>query len=199
MKIRALRIVRKLCVVMGLLLTGVAVLAGGRKLFEHATFSPAQATVLAVTTKCEMSYKANRWNRTEQLVECTDVSRVKAGNPEIAWEVRRIPIVTVAYRTADNRLATVTERLGKLMVDHVRVGEVIPILVSAGQPSEITGLASITFIAFCGASLVIGLMLLGIATLAHRALENPVVEGQTMEPATHHRVVRGNRLSNFAR
>jgi hypothetical protein len=199
MKDRALRAGRKFALVMGLFLIGIAVFTGGRKLGEQLTFSPVQATVLAVTGKCEMSYKTGRWSRTQRLVECAEVPAIRTRYSEVEWQVRRVPLVTLAYPTADQRSVTTTVPLDKLERSTVRAGETIPVLRSPGRGSEITGAAGMRFLAFCGALFACGLLLLGMAMLAHRALEHLAAVRRAPERPPSHRVAGAQRMSGFAR
>lgn len=199
MKERALRAGRKFTLVMGLFLIGIAVFVGAGKLGEQLTFSPVQATVLAVTSKCEMSYKTGRWSRTRRLVECADVPAIRTRYSEVEWQVRRVPLVTLAYPRADDRSVTTTVPLDKLERGALRAGETIPVLRSPGQGSEITGAASMRFFASCGALFAFGLLLLAMAMLAHRALERLAAARRTSEPPASHRAAGAQRMSSFAR
>jgi len=172
MKARALRAGRKFTFVIGIFLIGTAVFVGGTKLREQLTFANTQATVLAVTITCEMSYKTGRWSQTARIAACADVPAITARYSEVEWQVRRIPIVSLSYPTADNGSANANMPLERLERGSVRVGEVIPVLQSPGRPGEITGPASIRFLAVCGTIFCFGLFFLGLAMLAHRGLGN---------------------------
>jgi hypothetical protein len=81
----------------------------------------------------------------------------------------------------------------------VRAGETIPVLRSPGQGSEITGVAGMRFFAFCGTLFACGLLLLGMAMLAHRALERLAAVPRAPQRPPAHRVAGARRMSGFAR
>ena len=149
----------------GLMLIGTALLAGGLKFREHATYVPTQAKVVGLFTRCEMSYRVSRQQETSRMVDCRDVDRVKAGSPEVEWKVSRVAFVDLAY-AVDGRAMRTTVQRGKLQRDTVAMGETIPVLRSPDKPYDVTGPASGFMKFFVGGIIAIGLVLFGLSRWA---------------------------------
>src|SRR5262245_11536370 len=109
-----LRTFQRIGLLLGLLCIGSSLLVGGMKFYEQSTYAPTQATVLALSTKCEMSYRTSKFSKTERVVECSEVANVKARFPEVNWSVSRVPFVELSYATPAGQGIRATARLGKL-------------------------------------------------------------------------------------
>jgi hypothetical protein len=167
-----LRLLQRVGFWLGVLVMGAVLVVGGRKIFEHLTYVPAQATVVALSAKCDMSYRTGRWSRTEQTVDCAQVPVVKARTPDVDWTVNRVIFVDLAYRAESGQSMTATARLGKLGRTKVAPGEKIQILRSPDRPDLVTGPADATLVAIWGMIFAIGAAMLGVSLWIKR-LRNP--------------------------
>jgi len=173
-----LRLVQRLGLWLGVVLMGAAVFAGGRTVYRNFTYVPVQARILAVTAKCDMSYRESRWNHVQQLVECAEVPAINARNPEINWHVYRSPFVSIVYQTSNNQRIYATVRLADLQRSHAVVGEIVPVLYSAAQPDQVSGPINFQFVRMWSVFFVIGFVLIGFAWLAGRMRRRGAVERQ---------------------
>ena len=170
-----LRTLQRIGLMVGLLFIGAPLVVGGMKYYEHSTYAPTQATVLALSTKCEMAYKTSRYRSNERVVDCSEVADVKARYPEIDWTVTRVPFVDLSYTTPSGQPIRATARLGKLERTTAIVGEQIPILQSRNNPGLITGPANARFVRILSLTLIAGIALFaasrGIKWLRTRGLQ----------------------------
>src|SRR5262245_33883553 len=98
-----LRIAQRVGLSVGLLFIGASVLVGGMKFYQQSTYIKTDATVLALTIKCDMSYRTGKSTSSHTVVECSDVNKVKARYPEVNWTVDRVQYVDVVYATPEGR------------------------------------------------------------------------------------------------
>lgn len=147
----------------GMLLAGGALVIGGAKGLEHASFLAADARVTGTEIRCEMSSSGDRHARTTQLVMCGDVANVKAQNPDTEWRVSAQPFVTLAFTSATGGPVTTQVPLSTLNRATTEVGDRIAILYRADRPTRVTAQATTTFFAVNGSALAGGLLLCAMA------------------------------------
>jgi hypothetical protein len=154
-----LRAMQSIGLYMGLLFLGSSLIIGGLKIYEHSTYVPTEATVVAVSTKCEMTFRTGRWSRTERTVDCAEVAGVKARTPEVDWTVNRVTFVEIAFQAESGETVRKTERLGKLERTSAAPGDKIPILRSRDRNNLVTGPVNASFLRIVGTAFIIGAVL----------------------------------------
>jgi hypothetical protein len=147
----------------GLLLAGGALVIGGAKALEHASFVPADARVTGTEIRCEMSTSGGRQARSTQLVMCGDVANVKAQNPGVEWRISAQPFVTLAFTTATGAQISTQVALATLDRATTEIGDPVAILYRADRPTRVTAQATTTFFALNGTALAGGLLLCAMA------------------------------------
>jgi hypothetical protein len=146
----------------GMVLAGGALVIGGSKALEHASFLPADAQVTSTEIRCEMNSSGDR-QRVMQLVMCGDVANVKAQNPGTEWRVTAQPFVTLAFTTAAGGQVSTQVALSTLNRATTAIGDRIAILYRADRPARVTVQATTTFFALNGSALAGGLLLCAMA------------------------------------
>jgi hypothetical protein len=146
----------------GMLLAGGALVFGGAKTLEHASFQPADAQVTGTEIRCEMTSGGSR-PRVTQVVMCGDVANVKAQNPDLEWRVSAQPFVTLAFTPATGGRISTQVALSTLDRQTTAVGDHIGILYRPDRPARVTAQATTTFFALNGSALAGGLMLCAMA------------------------------------
>jgi hypothetical protein len=167
-----LRVIQSFGFWVGLLFVGGALVIGCTKISEHSSYIPVEATVVAVSTKCNMSYRTGRRSRHERTVDCGDVAGVKARTPEVDWTVDRVTFVDLAFQAETGQTVTKSVRLGTLERTTAAPGEKVPILRSRDTNNLITSPTSASFLRNWGMMFIIGAALLGMS-LWIRRLRNP--------------------------
>ena len=143
-----LRVIQRAGLWIGLLFIISAFMIGGMKTYEHLTYLPTQATVLGLSTKCDMSYSRGRYSKFETTVECSDVESTKASYPnDINWKVRQVVFVHVGYATPSGQPMQTEVRLGKLGQSGAKIGQQVHVLQSPTDPKVITGPANAAMMA----------------------------------------------------
>src|SRR5215468_9769478 len=155
---------------MGLLLAGSSLFFGGLKTYEHVTYLPAQARVVGLATKCEMSYRLGGRSISNGVVPCSDVARVKASSPDTDWKVEQVVFVDLIY-AVDGGVVRTTARQGKLERSNVMIGETIPVLRSPKDPRVVTGPVNPGLALMMSVVFAIGLILLAMSWWAKRRRE----------------------------
>jgi hypothetical protein len=168
-----LRAMQSIGLYMGLLFLGSSLIIGGLKIYEHSTYVPTEATVVAVSTKCEMTFRTGRWSRTERTVDCAEVAGVKARTPEVDWTVNRVTFVEIAFQAESGETVRKTERLGKLERTSAAPGDKIPILRSRDRNNLVTGPVNASFLRIVGTAFIIGAVLLGMSLWIRRLRHPP--------------------------
>lgn len=146
----------------GLLLAGGALVIGGAKALEHASFLPADARVTATEIRCEMNSSGDR-QRVTQLVMCGDVANVKAQNPGTEWRISAQPFVTLAFATTAGTPVSTQVALSTLGRETTAVGDRVAILYRPDRPVRVTVQATTAFFAVNGSALAGGLLLCAMA------------------------------------
>ena len=123
---------------LGLLMVGATVLILGLRTHEVTTYLDAVAEVVAVETKCEMSYKTGRRSRTERIVDCRDVASVKARTPEVDWRVVKVTFATLHFKSATGDTVRTSVRTSKIGRNSVMSGERIGVLYSPTTPTDVS-------------------------------------------------------------
>lgn len=147
----------------GMVLAGGALVIGGAKALEHASFLHADARVTGTEIRCEMSSIGDRQARITQLVMCGDVANVKAQNPDVEWRVSAQPFVTLAFANAAGGKITTQVALSTLSRATTEIGDRVAILYRADRPTRVTAQATTTFFAVNGSALAGGLLLCAMA------------------------------------
>jgi hypothetical protein len=169
----------------GMLLAGGALVIGGAKTLEHASFVPAEAQITGTEIRCEMTSGGSR-QRVTQLVMCGDVATAKAQMPDMEWRVSAQPFVTMAFTTAAGRQISTQVALSTLNRPTTAIGDRVAILYRADRPTWVTAQATKTFFALNGSALAGGLLMCAMAFGLRRqpeAAESAVAPQHAMEAA----------------
>lgn len=142
----------------GMVMAGGALVIGGSKALEHASFRSAQAQVTGTEIRCEMTSFGAR-QRVTQLVMCGDVATVKAQNPDVDWRVSAEPFVTLAFVTEAGERISTKVGLSTLNRATTVTGDQVDILYRSDRPTRVSAQATPTFFVMSGVALACGLML----------------------------------------
>jgi hypothetical protein len=167
----------------GMVLAGGALVIGGSKALEHASFLSADAQVTGTEIRCEMSSSGGRHTRTTQLVMCGDVATVKAQNPDTEWRVSAQPFVTLAFKNAAGGQVSTQVALSTLNRATTEVGDRIAVLYRADRPTWVTAQATTTFFAVNGSALAGGLLLCAVAFGLRRRPDDMIESAMAAHPA----------------
>jgi hypothetical protein len=161
----------------GMLLAGGALVIGGAKTLEHASFLPAEAKITGTEIRCEMTSGGSR-QRVTQLVMCGDVATVKAQTPDMEWRVSAQPFVTMAFTTAAGGQISTQVALSTLNRPTTTIGDGVAILYRADRPTWVTAQATKTFFALNGSALAGGLLLCAMAFGLRRQPDDMAERGE---------------------
>lgn len=146
----------------GMVLAGGALVIGGSKALEHASFQQAQAQVTGTEIRCDMTSVGDR-QRVTQMVMCGDVATVRAQNPGVEWRISAEAIVTLAFKTAAGERISTKVGLSALNRNTTIPGDRIDILYQADRPTRVSAQGTPMFFVMNGVALACGMMLCMVA------------------------------------